>query len=105
MGIGPFELVIILIIWVLPCVLIAKWAERKGHSFGIFLVLGLLISPFVSLIVAAVVSDKRQPQQVTMAPGPSDHLDRLQQITELRDKGTLSEAEYQDERERIMGSR
>ena len=59
LALGPVELLIILVVWLVPTFLIARWASRKGHSFAVFLLLGLLVSPIVSLIVAAVVSDRR----------------------------------------------
>ncbi len=55
---GPLEVLVLLLLYVLPSVLVAKYAERKGQSFALFLVLGLLVSWIVSLIVAVVMRDQ-----------------------------------------------
>jgi hypothetical protein len=95
----------LLAIWVLPSYLIARYAERKGHSFVGFLLLGLIISWVISGIVALVVEDKREPRPVVVASLPGDHLDRLKQLTELRDAGALSPEAFEAEKAWILESR
>jgi hypothetical protein len=73
---------------------IARYAARKGQSFAGFLLLGLLISPIISLIVALVIEDR------TLAGG--DRIEQLQKITDLRDAGTLSPQEFETEKARIL---
>ncbi|MEJ7715023.1 MAG: SHOCT domain-containing protein [Thermoleophilaceae bacterium] len=96
-----------LAIYVVLAVLIARWAGRKGSSFGGFLALGLIISPIVSFIAALVIDDKRQPRQVFVAQPavPGSHLDELQKLTNLRDSGTLSAEEFEAEKARILQAR
>jgi hypothetical protein len=102
-GIGPLEVVVIALVWIVPAVLIAKYAERKGHSFVGFLLIGLLVSWVISAIAAVVVDDRRKPRPVVMVPTPADPLDQLKKLTELRDAGTLTEQEFEAEKARIMG--
>jgi hypothetical protein len=104
-GLGLLELVIIILIWIAPSVLIAKYAERKGHSFAGFLLLGLLISWVVSGIAAMLVADRRVPQPGVAAPPAGDPLDQLQKLTELREAGTLTDQEFEAEKARILGQR
>jgi hypothetical protein len=92
-------------IYVVPAFLVARYAANKGHSYGIFLVLGLLVSWLISLLVALAVDDRNRPRQVVMEPGPDDHLDRLKKLTELRDAGTLSSEEFEAEKARILAER
>jgi Short C-terminal domain len=96
-GLGALEVVIIILVWIAPSVLIARYAQRKGHSFVGFLLLGLLISWVVSGIAALLVSDRRVP--------PTDRLHRLEKLTELRDAGTLTDQEFEAEKARIMEER
>lgn len=98
--------VIAIVVYVVPVVLIARWAARKGSTFGGFVVLGLLTSPIISFIVALVIEDKREPRQVVVAQGPGrgGHLDELQKITDLRNAGTLSQEEFETEKARILGA-
>jgi hypothetical protein len=104
-SIGPLEVVIIALVWIVPAVLIAKYAERKGHSFVGFLLIGLLVSWIISGIAAVVVEDRRTPRQVVMAPTVSDPLDQLTKLTELREAGTLTDDEFEKEKARIIERR
>jgi hypothetical protein len=96
-GLGALEPVIIILIWIVPAVLIARYAQRKGHSFAVFLLIGLLISWVVSGIAALLVSDRRAP--------PTDRLEQLKKLTELREAGTLTDQEFEAEKARIMEER
>ncbi len=91
------------VIYFLICWWIARHAESKGHSFIGFLLLGLLISPIISLIVALVIDERAPSTAPTAARG--DHLDQLQTITDLRDSGTLSPEEFEAEKARILADR
>jgi hypothetical protein len=104
-GIGPLEVVIIILVWIVPAVLIARYADRKGHSFVGFLLIGLLTSWVISGIAALVVEDRRAPRQVVMAPSAADPLDQLTKLTELRDSGALTQEEFDTEKARIMERR
>jgi uncharacterized membrane protein YedE/YeeE len=86
---------VIFVIYFAICWWIARYAERKGQSFIGFLLLGVLVSPIISLIVALVIDDR--------APRPGgDRLDRLQKLTELREAGSLSPEEFEAEKARIL---
>ena len=69
---SPLALFVLLVLlWAVPSYLIARYAGRKGHSFGGFLLLGLVISPIVSGIVALLVADRsQQPADDPLATGP-----------------------------------
>lgn len=69
--IGPLEAFVLLFIYLLPAWLVARYAARKGQSFGLFLLLGLLVSWIISLIVALVAEDKGTAAQGA-APEPHE---------------------------------
>jgi hypothetical protein len=89
LGIGLLGFVIYCAI----CWWIARYAEKKGQSFILFLLLGLLVSPIISLIVALFIDER---------PTGGERLDQLQKLTELRDAGTLSPEEFEVEKARIL---
>ena len=102
---GGLELVIIIFVWIAPTVAIAKYAESKGQSFALFLLLGLLVSWVVSLIAALLVTDRSGPQPVVVTGPPADPLDQLKTLTELREAGTLTDQEFEAEKARILSQR
>jgi putative oligomerization/nucleic acid binding protein len=102
---GPLEVVIVILAWIAPAVLVAKYAESKGQSFAAFLLIGLLVSWVVSAVAALVVTDRRVPQPVVVTGAPADPLDQLKTLTELREAGTLTDQEFETEKARIMGQR
>ena len=50
-----FEVLLLLAFWLVPAILVARLAARKGRSFAIYLVASLLIGWFIPLIAALVV--------------------------------------------------
>jgi uncharacterized protein YybS (DUF2232 family) len=50
-----FALVFLLLVWLVPAVLVAKLAERKGRSFAVYLIVSLIIGWFFPLIAALIV--------------------------------------------------
>jgi hypothetical protein len=96
-NIGPLEIFIILVFWILPSYLVARYAERKGHSFAGYLILGLVIGWLISLIVALIAPDRTESHPVSV-----DRLGELQKLTELKNAGTLSSDEFEVEKARIL---
>ena len=58
---SQLALVVFVAFWLLPSFLIARWAAKKGHSFTLILILGVLLSPVISLVVTVWLSDRRAP--------------------------------------------
>jgi hypothetical protein len=98
------EIFILLIFWIAPSFFVARYAERKGHSFVAFLVLGVVASWVISLVVATVVPDRGDvaAYTTTRPPESTSHLDDLQKLTDLRIAGTLSDDEFEAEKARIL---
>jgi hypothetical protein len=46
------------IIWIIPAILVARLAERRGHSFSVFLV-AALVTPWPMWLVVALVLPRR----------------------------------------------
>jgi large-conductance mechanosensitive channel len=47
---------VLLVVWIVLSVLVAKAAVEKGRNFGAFLAIGLLVSPVISFIAVAVIA-------------------------------------------------
>jgi len=59
---NPIHLVLLLallLFWVGPAVLAGRLAERKGRSFGVYLVVSLVIGWPIPLVVALIVPHRR----------------------------------------------
>lgn len=46
------------VLWVIPAALVARVAERRGHSFSLFLVAALVV-PWPAILVAALALPRR----------------------------------------------
>ena len=55
-----FVLLVVIVIWFGPAYVAGRVADRKGRSFGLYLVAGLLIGPIV-LIGALLLPRSRRP--------------------------------------------
>src|SRR4051812_46880475 len=101
---GPLELLVVLAfiaLWIWPSYAIARYAERKGHSFGGFFALGLIVSWVVSWVVALLVADKRDAALSASHPR-AGRLEDLQKLGELREAGVLSGPEFEAEKARVL---
>lgn len=50
----------IVVFWILFCCLVGHLAQKKGHAFGKFFLLSIVISPIGGLIVLLVVGEKNE---------------------------------------------
>jgi ABC-type molybdate transport system permease subunit len=61
---------VIFILWIILAFVLANTARIKGHSYGVFLVLGLLFSPVIGFIILMVMGeDKEVLEQRNIAYG------------------------------------
>jgi len=63
-NIGPLDFVLLLVsvaVVVVPIVLVAQYANRKGYSYAVFALLGLFLTWPIALL-AAIVMPRRAPQ-------------------------------------------
>ena len=54
------SLVVLVALWIVPSILVARLAERKGRSFGVYLVASLLIGWLFPLIAALVIRPRHE---------------------------------------------
>ena len=92
--IGPFEIIFLLIFWILPSFLVAKYAARKGHSFGVFLFLGLVTSFVVSLVVSLIFTNPSN--------GDNSDLDRIAKLSELNRNGAITDDEFAAQKAQLL---
>jgi hypothetical protein len=117
-----------LFIWVLLAAGVGWLASSRGRSgFGFFL-LSALLSPLLGLIIVLVVQNKneeaekerlrredheRQLESIRAVASKANEAttpgrsvtDELAKLAELRDKGVLTDAEFQIEKLKILGQR
>ena len=108
-GISPVTILLLLVLlYLLPVSLVAMFAQRKGHSFGLFFLVGLLLSWIGSLIIALIVEDKRIERQVivnapaTELAASTGQADELQKLSDLHESGALSAEEFERAKGRLL---
>lgn len=63
---NPIHLVLFLVLiggFVVPAILVARLADRRGHSFAVYLIASLVVSWVVPLIAVLVLPDRRKGSQ------------------------------------------
>lgn len=69
-SIGPMEVVllgVLLLLWLLPALLVGRFAESRGRSFALFFLTSLVISWAISLVVLLILGQRGTPDE---APTP-----------------------------------
>jgi hypothetical protein len=62
---NPVHVVLLLVLiglWVVPAVLTARLASRKGRSYGVYLVASLLIGWLIPLVAALILPTRRSAE-------------------------------------------
>jgi hypothetical protein len=60
----------IIVLWLLPTILTARLAERKGRSFAVYLVVSLLIGWPIPLIAALILRPRKAATTSPPRPEP-----------------------------------
>jgi|LauGreDrversion4_2_1035121.scaffolds.fasta_scaffold318553_3 hypothetical protein len=82
--------------WLILSIVAGAYANSKNRSgFGWFLI-SIILSPIISLIILAILSNR--------TTSPKSLEARLSEIAELRDKGTITQDEYELKRKAIIES-
>src|SRR5690606_9718792 len=79
--------------------------QNAGGIFVVNLLFGWTLVGWVGALIWALVDDKKvtyiPPPNLYSTPPPSS-VDQIVKLNELREKGALTEAEYQREKEKIL---
>lgn len=98
--VGPFELLILLFLFVIPGVIVGRAASARGMSGLGFGLLSACLSWLGLLLLLYIIG--RQPK-VAGEDGVSDAaLNRLVTLTELRERGALTPEEYEAEKAKLL---
>jgi hypothetical protein len=110
----------LLLVWAVPAFFVARYAERKGRSGGWFFFWTLILSPFITGIIAVLCQDRpvgqlAQPMpQRSLGPFPerfsppvrpdpaASRIDNLRKLAELHRSGALTEDEFAAEKRHIL---
>lgn len=104
-GIFVFWVGIILVdIWVAS--LIAGYAQKRERSWTLFFWLSLIVSPIIPLIVVAAIEPARPvagtPQQGKNSLNDQGIPGQIEKLGELRDKGLITEREFQQKKRVLL---
>ena len=81
-------------------------AQRKGRSFWAFFWLSVLVSPIIMGIIAVTLKPLDSSDTVPSATAPKPHGNlesKLVELQNLKEKGILSEAEFNEAKRKTLG--
>lgn len=96
---GPWELIIILVVlvaWFVPIFLCVWLAKKKGKDTVIWAILGLFFGLIAFLILAILPTGDQKGDATT------DMVATLKGLGELRASGTLTEEEFQEQKKKLL---
>lgn len=106
----PFTLFILLLVNIILSLLIANSADKKGRSFWGFFWLTMIAGPIIMGIVVVAISPitpKRRSvvgssRTQTSAQTLNDVPSQIERLAELRDKGILTDAEFDQKKQQLL---
>jgi len=99
----PFSLFLVFI-WIFNIIfafVIAYAAQRKGRSWAAFFWLTILVGPIIMGIIVATISPVR-PTTVQVVNPNSDISQKITELASMRDKGLLTEAEFESKKRELL---
>lgn len=87
------------------CGLIADMAAKKGRNWAAFFWLSALVSPLIMWIVAATIAPLSQgtPETTRQSASSSASLEeKIAQLTNLKEQGVLTEAEFASKKKDLL---
>lgn len=63
----------VVVLWIIFCIVIGKYAQKKGRNFWTYALLSALISPIGGLIVL-LISGNKKPEQDTTFQAPYSNI-------------------------------
>lgn len=103
LNLGVTEVLVILLVFVVPTVLVARYAQRKGYSALVFALIGIIASPILAGLIAYVLPDKRLAPGTPGGPFNSTGVE-LERLARLHDDGKLTDDEYAAAKARALES-
>ena len=85
-------------VYIFAAWLFADYAESRGYSFPLFFLLGLIISPLVSGLLALVVPDRSAQLDAV-----ESDLAQLRELADLHERGALTDEEFAAQKARVLG--
>jgi hypothetical protein len=102
---------VLLFFWGILCFIPAGIASSKGRSGAGFFMLSFFFSPLIGVIAALIASPAAKPQTVivnqsteTKHNQTEDHVVILERLSDLKNKGLLTEEEFVAEKTKLLGT-
>jgi len=87
--------------WFILAILVGVYASNKGKSFLGYFFIAALLSPLVGFIIVFVSKDKTAKEQSIIIEKESVS-DELLKLNELKEKGILSEEEFNEQKKKLL---
>ena len=103
---------IVLILWTVFSLVVAKSARESGRSYDLFLIISLIISPVGGAIVLAIVNAIKEEKSLNNEAEEKkanldsyiSKADALKKYKELLDDGVITQEEFEVKKQQILDS-
>jgi mannose/fructose/N-acetylgalactosamine-specific phosphotransferase system component IIC len=96
-NIGPIELIMLVLLYLLFCALVGRFASNRGRSAGMWFLVALLISPLIALLIVLVMGEGDRAPIVGAA-------DEIAKLAALRDSGAITPEEYEGQKQALLAA-
>lgn len=94
----------LLLFWIIMGVVVGIIANSKGKSFFPWFFYGVMIWP---VALTHIIVTKSENQKAAAAPAAQetqgDPVDKLAKLAELKEKGVITEEEFQEQKRKLLG--
>lgn len=92
----------IITLYIVVCALVATIGIGRQIGFFLSFVISLLTTPVIGLIVTALSSKNKAEVNVETSSNKGNISDELLKLSELKDKGILTEEEFMKQKSKLL---
>jgi len=92
----------LLLFWIIMGVVVGIIANSKGKSFFPWFFYGLMIWPVALTHIIVTKSENREAAAPAAQETQSDPVDKLAKLAELKEKGVITEEEFQEQKRKLL---
>ncbi|MGR2664270.1 SHOCT domain-containing protein [Chromobacterium haemolyticum] len=110
-------------VWIVFAVIVGCWADARGRNSVLFFFVSVLLSPLLAGLVLLITPNlkqeaKRQEQEradreiqleqikaIAKPAEPTSMASELEKLAGLRDRGVLTDAEFQQQKEKLLSAK
>ena len=92
--------------YLIICIIVGIGGSGRQIGFMNSFLICVITTPIIGFIITVLSSKEKEPTQVYVNsdPEPGDYINELEKLHELKEKGILTQEEFEAEKKKVLGN-